>query len=541
MTTRLLPIARGLRTPFEPRWEHWWVTAVLSLVVTSAALVCAYGILMDQPKLVVLTIVGAAGVTLAVVASMRFLWFVLLLLVVRSSTDALKLGASDAGTNAANTVADRGPDPSSIIGIIFLLLGLLWLSAHVYEGRPLRPSILSTALLLFVVAGGLSVIGSDHVQASAIQLARLLSAVLMFVVLEQLITDRRILKRVLAACFAALVIPLCYTVVGLATGRSTEVKGDFMRVTGTFTQSNDYARFLAFFLLLGIAIFPHVGRRTKPWLAGLLVAAGCVLVLTLTLGAILAAFAGLVVLALMQRRPALLGLLGVSAAIALVAVPGLLGRISASTVSSELGGGATGNSLTWRLHFWASLLPINQDNPVTGVGLNATQYFTSSAKQPHSDFLSAYVETGVVGLLSYLALLTAMFVVTSRAVLRAQRGTFDRAVASGAMVCVGAFMVMSVAANVIQSTANFWYLLAITACASAVARFDEDGNATSTTPEDDSRDGSPGDDPDGPDDEPDDLIDDETDDEVESHEAEPRRELVTTSPNGVSTPSVLTP
>ena len=448
------------------------MTLALVGLALGAALLSGYGLLSDQKRLAVLPAVAIVGLALAVVGFTRFSWFVLLLLAIRSTTDALKLSPSDAGTSAANTVTNRGVDPSSLIGVLFLVLAVLWLAASFYDRKPVRGSIVTVMLLGYVAAGALSVLSSSDMQASALQLARLVSGALMFIVLERLITDHAMLKRVLVACFAALLIPFGYTLFGLATGQgSEEVKGGFTRLTGTFTQSNDYARFLTFLLLLGVAVWPYVGRRVKPFLLGVLVLAGAFLLLTLTLGAIGAACAGVVAIALIQRRAALVALLGAAGIGALIVVPGLIGRITDSAASAEVGGGPTGNSLSWRLEFWASLLPINKDNPITGVGLNATQYFTDSAKQPHNDYLSAYIETGVIGLLMYVGLVVAMLVVTGRAVLRTERDTLEWGVAVGALACVGVFAVMSVAANVIQSSANFWYVLAITACASAASTF----------------------------------------------------------------------
>lgn len=466
-------LRRHAALPFAPAWNRTLTVVLLALAI-GASLLCGYGVVSGQKKLAVLPIVAIVGIALAVVACTRFSWFVLVLLTIRSSTDALKISASDAGTSAANTVSDRGVDPSSIVGIMFLVLAILWLAATFYGRKPIRASIVTMMLIGYVIAGALSVAGSSHVQASALQLARLMSAILMFVVLEQLITNRTMLKRVLIACFAALIIPLGYTLLGIVTGHaSDEVKSGFTRLTGTFTQSNDYARFLTFLLLFGVAVIPYVSRRVKPFLLVLLALAGLFLLLTLTLGAIAAAFAGILLIALIQRRSALIGLLGAAAIAALVVVPGLIGRITDSTASSEVGGGPTGNSLSWRLDYWATLLTINKDNPITGVGLNTTQYFTNSAKQPHNDFLSAYIETGVIGLLLYLGLVLAMLVVAGRAVLRTQRDTLEWGVAVGALVCVGAYAVMSLAANVIQSLANFWYILAITACASAAGKIGE--------------------------------------------------------------------
>lgn len=445
-------------------------TGMLIAAAVAGSLLSGVGIVSGQKRLAVLPILAVIGVALAIVALTRFDRFVLLLLAVRPSTDILKFSASDAGTSAANTVSDRGADPSSLIGVAFLVLAILWLAAILWSRRGLKPSSVTVMLVAFTMAGALSVIGSSHTQASALQLVRLAAAIAMFVVLEQLITTRAMMKRVLVALFAGLAVTVCYTLLVLAVGGGEEVKGDFARLTGPFTQSNDYARFLAFLVLVGVAVFPYVSRRLKAALLAVLAVASVFLVMTLTLGAIGATLAGCLVIALIQRRTALVGLLGVASMVALTVTPGLLGRISTSTAASEVGGEATGNSVSWRLEFWASLLGINKDNPVTGIGLNTTQYFTPSAKQPHSDFLSAYVETGLLGFLIYVLLIIALFATTARAVLRTQRGTLEWGVAVGSLAVVAAFTLMSVAANVMQSLVNFWYVLAIVACGLAAGR-----------------------------------------------------------------------
>lgn len=460
------PTGRSTTLRFHPAARRLLALALVAVAV-GASLLSGIGIMAGQQRLAVLPILAMVGIALAVVALTRFVWFVLLLLAIRPSADIFKFGSVGGGTSAA--------DPSSLIGVAFLLVAILWLAVALWSQQGVRPSSVTVTLTLFSLASALSVVGSSHLQASALQLVRLAAAVLMFIVLEQLITSRVMLRRVLVVLFVGLAITIAYTLFVLATGGGEEVKGDFTRLTGPFTQSNDYARFLAFLILLGVAIFPYVARRLKPSLLGVLAVAGVLLVMTLTLGAIGATLAGCLAIALIQRRAALIGLLTVVSIAAVTVAPGLLGRISTSTEASQVGGGATGNSVTWRLEFWASLLNINERNPVTGIGLNTAQYFTPSAKQPHSDFLSAYVETGILGLFLYLLLIVILFGTTARAVLRTQRNTLEWGAAVGALAVVAAFALMSVAANVIQNLANFWYVLAIVACASAASRSSELG------------------------------------------------------------------
>lgn len=432
------------------------LTLLVAIVAVGASLLSGIGFASGQQMLALLPILAVAGLLLAAVAVTRFSWFVLLLLVVRPMTDVVKFGGS--------------MDPSNLIGIGFLVVAILWLTATLWGQKGIRPSFVTMALVTFTAAGALSIIGSSYIQASALQLVRLSAAIMMFVVLEQLITTRAMMKRVLVALFTGLTITIGYTAFTMATGGGAEVKGDFSRLTGPFTQSNDYARFLTFLILLGVAIIPYVDRRWRRGLFAVLAASSVLLIMTLTLGAIGATVVGCLIIALIQRRTKLVALLGIATVGALTAAPGLLGRISTSTTASELGGRATGNSVSWRLRFWESLLDIEKNNPITGAGLNTAQYFTPGGKQPHSDFLSAYVETGILGFVLYLGLLAALLATTAQAVLRAERNTLEWGVSVGALAVVAAFAVMSLAANVIQSMANFWYFLAVVACASATKR-----------------------------------------------------------------------
>src|SRR5439155_5170719 len=116
-----------------------------------------------------------------------------------------------------------------------------------------------------------------------------------------------------------------------------------------------------------------------------------------------------------------------------VLVPSLSGRFSHLTQYqqkqlAQTGGSNGGNTLAWRLSYWTQVLPLANSNPITGIGLNQTKANTSQAKQPHNDFIRAYVETGLVGLFAYLAVLVSLVRLGWRAIRRTKRGTFERGV-----------------------------------------------------------------------------------------------------------------
>jgi O-antigen ligase len=316
-----------------------------------------------------------------------------------------------------------------------------------------------------------SILGSQHAQAGALQSLRILSVAMMFVVLEQLITSREMMMRVLYAAFASLLIPLSYTLYGLLSGHpASEVKSGFTRLIGTFTQSNDYARYLAFMIVFGVAIYPRLKGRLKTTMGILLGVSSIFLVLTLTLGAILGTALGVLTLAVLQRRRSLLIGFVVTVALAVAASPALASRFSEVSAQQSATGQPSGNSLAWRFGYWAQVLPLANSNPLTGIGLNSTQYQTDAAKQPHNDFIRAYVETGVVGLVAYLGMLVSLVGTCRRALRRSVRGTLDHAVAAGALCCAVCFVFESLGANVITNVVNLWYLVAFVAAAGYVAQ-----------------------------------------------------------------------
>ena len=150
---------------------------------------------------------------------------------------------------------------------------------------------------------------------------------------------------------------------------------------------------------------------------------------TYTRSAWLATVIGLVAVAIIGRRKLLGGALFACLVVGLLAVPTIGQRFA--DLASVAGGttvnaqGNTSNSLEWRFSFWSQVLPLADSNPVTGIGLKMSTFLTDAQKEPHNDFLRAYVETGVIGALAYFALLISM-VMVARQGLKRSRTRFDR-------------------------------------------------------------------------------------------------------------------
>ena len=447
------------------------LTVLAVLVAAAVAAFSGLGVGSGSKLAVVLPLALAAGAILTVLAFTRFSIYVMVLLVLRASIDLAKLSDGQTATATGGAeAAGRGLDPSSLFAVVFLLASAVWLAAQHYRQGALPGSALRRALLVFVAAAAISLPSATNLRAGGLELLRILAAVMMFIVLEQLIVNHDVLRRVLLAAFLSLVFPLAYTLSGfVASGPASEVKGAFTRITGPFSTSNVFARYLMLMIIFGVALYPHLGRRLRLALGAALALSSVFLLLTYTRTAIIGTAIGVVLVGALHSRRLLLGLL-VLAVCAFLLVPQLSSRFTQLGEPATPADVASRNTLTWRINYWTEVLPLANSSPVTGIGLTSTQFATDEAKQPHNDFVRAYVETGLIGFGAYLAVLVALVALGLRAVRVSPPGTLDRGVAVGFLGCAVAFVAVSLAANVLSNVVLLWYLFAFAAAASFVAR-----------------------------------------------------------------------
>jgi putative inorganic carbon (HCO3(-)) transporter len=229
-------------------------------------------------------------------------------------------------------------------------------------------------------------------------------------------------------------------------------------------------------IIFGVAIYPYIEKKLRLPLGIILALSSGFLLLTYTLTALVGTIIGLVVVGLIQSKRLLL-ILAVLCVASLIAVPRLADRVSGVAGISSQGQSTTVNSLDWRLNYWTTVLPLANENPVTGVGLGVTQYLTAAQDQPHNDYLRAYVETGLIGLGAFLAMLFTMVGVGRRAVRVSRPGTFERGVGAGFLGCAVAYAAASLAANIVSNVVILWYLFAFAAAAAAVVRGSRPGHS----------------------------------------------------------------
>lgn len=399
-------------------------------------------------------VLGGAAAAFVVLAITRFEIFVLGALVIRAALDSSKTG---------------GPlEPTTALGaavLVFVLVREVLDRAAGAGPRPIRAPF-RLPLQAFLAAAVLSSLGSADVAASLTETLRLAGLVAMVIALERTLSSPGAVKRVLIAVFASAVIPIVVALIQLATG-SGRLIGGFSRISGTFLHPNPFSIYLAMLIVLAVALLPHVrGPARASLLLGGAVAT-VLLLLTYTRGSWIALVVGLVVVGAIQSRTLLVGVIVGCLAVALL-VPSVSARFSDLETTARYSG-APANSLVWRVTYWNDVIDLADESPLTGIGLTGIARSTAEAKNAHNDLVRVYVETGVLGLASYLALGWSL-VRTARRALRATatRPGWRSGTAVGFAGVLAVLGVVSVSSNVITQVVLLWYAVAIAMLAVAV-------------------------------------------------------------------------
>src|SRR5689334_22013206 len=122
----------------------------LVVLVAAGAVVSGFSFAKGDKTLAVLPVIAVVAIGLGLMALTRFSAFVLLLLAVRPALDLFKLSSNATGTAVGNTASQRGLDPSSIVGVLFLLAAVVWLAGRARSGQLVPGSRLRTAMFAFL-------------------------------------------------------------------------------------------------------------------------------------------------------------------------------------------------------------------------------------------------------------------------------------------------------------------------------------------------------------------------------------------------------
>jgi putative inorganic carbon (hco3(-)) transporter len=424
--------------------------------LVAVAVATGIGIAREDRVATLLPLVAVAGTTLLAFAAARFDLFVAAILAVRASLDAIKVGTSSV-------------DATGALSVLFIGAAIVWLLARRDDRRaaPNPATAVLVPLTALFVAGVLSIGLSQHPLQSGMEAVRIGTLVVIVAVLGRLATDPRTARVLLVAIFASAIVPLTAAALQLSAGRGMMTAEGISRIRGTFLHPNPFAAYLFLLITLGVSLAPHVRWRWRLPMLAITAASGAVLVTTYARGAWAATLVALFVIGIVQDRR-VLAVLAASVVVVALFVPSVAVRLSDLTTDQKETG-ATGNSLVWRLDYWAQVLAL-QSNPVTGIGLREVELNQAAEKAPHNDPIRVYVEMGLLGLSAYLWLFGALAIAARHAIRRAPPG-MPRGLAVAFAAALTGLVLLSLSANVISQLAILWYFAAIVVLALAASRW----------------------------------------------------------------------
>ncbi|HKV64647.1 MAG TPA: O-antigen ligase family protein [Candidatus Acidoferrum sp.] len=306
-------------------------------------------------------------------------------------------------------------------------LYLTWfIRTHVKKTSEARPSLhINLPLLLYFLVAAISVAAAQDVRLSLFEVALLLEACLIYFYVANNVRTRQdvvyAVKLLMIACLLVSLANIVLEFTGMPStiwGAPTQIqieadpRQSFMRVGGTIGSPNFAAAYFSISLAAAAGIlFTNLGRALK-WLAiAVLGLAGVALIFTFSRGGwVAAALAVSLICWVGYRRRGF----SLKAPIAILLVLGLLCLPFQNVISARLLGDDKGSAES-RVPLMKLALRIFEDNPLLGVGANnftvvMDRYLTSDFREGwlftvHNKYLLVLAETGIVGLLAFLAFL----------------------------------------------------------------------------------------------------------------------------------------
>lgn len=450
-TERWLPRAgarRGVRPPIGPNRVS--VLPVICAAVAGALATVLPAMLLG-PKGALFGGGALVGVALVAIALRRFTVFLVLVLLIRPLLDQVKF------SNQTSLF-----ELTSGLSLLFLAAASLWLVAQRESGVRAPSSGIWLVVMAMVLFTLLSTLTSLHHSASLTEFIKLGSWFVMFLVVRRMAQTEQNLRTILAAVAGAAVIPLLcayYELITPGNGTFWEVRHGLHRLTSTFDLGNNFGRFLMLFLITGFALAgawripPTRWSRVATRLA--LLAIPVPLYFTYTRAAFIGVGVGvLVVLILQDRRVAAMLLVGVALLAFLLPASRTAIQNAARPEQTEY----TNDSVAWRFEYWQQVLDLTRGHELLGIGPGSTNLETLQGKEPHNEYLRALVENGVIGLLSFLALLLTIFLGAVRVARDQLLTPLRRACGAAAAGTLAAIAAAGVASNIFDSISFMWYV-----------------------------------------------------------------------------------
>ena len=382
-------------------------------------------------------------------------YFILALIFLRPSLDIL--------TNWQFEIHPSLPE----INVNLLIGGLVFVLAFACLLSKYRQTI-ATPLFIFIIiflalAAAAVFYAADGLIASK-EFVRLATIFLLYFLAFEVIKNKEQFFLLLKVILASYVIPAAAALVQLAFGYGlADDFGGFQRVFGTFAHPNPFAfyTFLIAALLILLVLSKDLLAKEKRawyWLAAAIVV--FLLLATYSRSALFTLLLFIFFFGILKYRKLLIiGMVVFFAGYLLF--PAFQERFWQLLNLDPYG------SVVWRFRLWKDMLPVAMWHPWLGHGLGSfteiTEFYRGyqfGSLDAHNDYLKIFMENGILGLASYLALACALLWKLWQAFIKAAKQY--KTLALGILIIVLSLYGVSLFDNVLRATAlqwNLWILL----------------------------------------------------------------------------------
>jgi O-antigen ligase len=315
------------------------------------------------------------------------------------------------------------PHLNFIYSIILLVFLLIWL---IRKGIPLRKiNTLKSPLLLFLLALLISIIFSTDKLNSLKELYKYISGILIFLFAISLTYEDRIraIKAIILAGFLISLLAIYQYFFGfrhildyLARDKTASSFAlDYIqrkRVYFPFVTPNTLGGYLAIIIPLILALWDKNKKILLNPLFFFLISISFALLLTKSLGALLSIFSGLVIyfyFSSFLNKDYLIKqkILNKKVLLLITGFLIIMGLVFLIRQTASKPHALPTFSLIMRINYWFEALKIIKIAPWTGVGLG--NFNLVFARYAHNSYLQLWAETGILGIVSFLWLIIAVF------------------------------------------------------------------------------------------------------------------------------------
>ena len=348
---------------------------------------------------------------------------------------------------------------------IFALLSIIFTIFVIIQNfKKFEKLPLLAAWLIFFAGIIISWPFSYDTSSSLIEITRLISVFLIFSASGLLIKNNQDLVTLIKVIIASAIIPsvMAFYQYFTKTGLTVPFEGVFNRVYGTFSHPNLLAFYLLLVLSLCFVIFLVSDKKKISIIFyGLL---AVLFLITLALTYTRSAWLGLVLIVV------LLGFTRYRTFLVVALVFLSLSYFSFQQINdrfSTLNTKDPTDSVQWRLTLWQDEISYILQKPVFGYGVGTSKEIIlknrgadAGSTDAHNDYLRMALESGVVGLVSFIILIVALLKNLAQIYLKEKRPRL-KTLAFVILILMIGFYLISFGDNILANTALQWALWAL--------------------------------------------------------------------------------